>query len=536
MAVIGAAIGVAAVGSDLHGGNEVIHERFPTIMTEDCKEELKQLLLEAEPAINVQYISEPRGNVPRLPRDINEYKTLLQQDYISLDNYSIVRECVPYLVDKNIRRKMFDFLRRQFSDFMLPEHSAVESHTPSGKIPTNVDWILRRLLQIFLTSGTEKVIQVIDRYTEDNRASYQMVVCIDGITLDYRQPKAIYPNSSRTWERPTEIQVFPGIKLVSIHGDVSSLPRHLRNLYSPVYQCDFINKTDFVNKLMIIVDYSISPILLPHGGDVTQTCKVNDDNYPNLNAKLNSKAPFANQGLHNALFKFVDDFCRVLSLHYNCAIWRSYYFDLVPEDELYGALLNDNVTIINAFDRDAGIRVRGGKNIEFSETKTGQRGAAEIEKVKNRYEVFASLDSEVQDKLKIPVDRWIKSKATSGFADRMQHVDRIIDLAIAFESIYLSDTDNRSELAHRLQLHAAWYLGKDKDDRQALMNEFKKIYSWRSRAVHSGSLPKKKRNVLFTYEEVANVLAKAEDLCRDSILKIIEDGKFPDWGELILGE
>ena len=31
------------------------------------------------------------------------------------------------------------------------------------------------------------------------------------------------------------------------------------------------------------------------------------------------------------------------------------------------------------------------------------------------------------------------------------------------------------------------------------------------------------------------LLSRTQDLCRDSILKILEDGKFPDWNNLILG-
>lgn len=203
-------------------------------MTEDRKEELKQLLLEAEPSINVQYITQPTGLVPPLPRTIAEYKMLLQQDYISPDNYSIVSECVPYLAGNNIRRKMFDFLRREFSEF-LNEQLIVMYHTPSGDGCIGLDHILRNLLKVFLTFGAEEAVQVVNRYTLDNRTSYQMVVCIDGITFGRQPlPENIYPDTPRTWERPAERQVFPGVRLVSIHGSVSSLPRHLRNLYSPV--------------------------------------------------------------------------------------------------------------------------------------------------------------------------------------------------------------------------------------------------------------------------------------------------------------
>ena len=35
---------------------------------------------------------------------------------------------------------------------------------------------------------------------------------------------------------------------------------------------------------------------------------------------------------------------------------------------------------------------------------------------------------------------------------------------------------------------------------------------------------------------MAEFIVEAQDLCQQSIIKILEDGKFPDWNNLILGE
>ena len=79
---------------------------------------------------------------------------------------------------------------------------------------------------------------------------------------------------------------------------------------------------------------------------------------------------------------------------------------------------------------------------------------------------------------------------------------------------------------------------KNKEHREDLMNQFKAIYDWRSTVVHTGKLPKKgsgKKKKSYTQEEVREFIRSAQDLCRDSIIKILEDGKFPDWNNLILG-
>ena len=134
--------------------------------------------------------------------------------------------------------------------------------------------------------------------------------------------------------------------------------------------------------------------------------------------------------------------------------------------------------------------------------------------------------------MRIPIDRWVRSKTDK------DPVDKIIDLGIAFEAFYLSDIESPTELSFRLRLHAASYLGKDKENRKALMKEFQDIYSWRSLAVHTGELPTKKsgkKRKSFTEEEVKQFIESAQDLCHQSIMKVLEDGRFPEWNDLILG-
>lgn len=152
----------------------------------------------------------------------------------------------------------------------------------------------------------------------------------------------------------------------------------------------------------------------------------------------------------------------------------------------------------------------------------------QIDEAKRLYLILVNLDSNVRKKLGIPIDRWIKSK-TSG-----DPVDKMIDLGIAFEALYLSDIKEKTELSFRLRLYASWHLGRDKEDRKALMTEFRAIYNCRSNAVHKGKLDEK---VKIGEERIpiSEFIARAQDLCRESIMKILDDGRFPDWNTLILG-
>ena len=124
-------------------------------------------------------------------------------------------------------------------------------------------------------------------------------------------------------------------------------------------------------------------------------------------------------------------------------------------------------------------------------------------------------------KCRIAVDRWRRSKD--------QHIrleDRYIELRIALESLYLKEFANEhsQEMRFRLSLFGAWHLGCDVESRQLIRRILRDAYDAASKVVHTGELPKKKRG-----------LAKAQNLCRRGILKLLHEGPPADWRDLILG-
>ena len=123
------------------------------------------------------------------------------------------------------------------------------------------------------------------------------------------------------------------------------------------------------------------------------------------------------------------------------------------------------------------------------------------------------------EKLRVPIQRWRRSKAASN------GVDLAIDLRIALESLFLDD-GNRAELSFRLALRAAWYLGAEGDERTKIFEAVRDAYDIGSKAVHTGK----------GYDDVIpGSLAVAQDVCRVSILRRIDEGgKPPDWKKVIL--
>ena len=120
----------------------------------------------------------------------------------------------------------------------------------------------------------------------------------------------------------------------------------------------------------------------------------------------------------------------------------------------------------------------------------------------------------------IAIDRWVESKREVGLSDQF------IDLRIALESLYLSESG--SELSFRLATHGAWHLGTKFEERQVHYKTLRDAYSTASTAVHTGSIEHTERNL--------QLLADAQGLCRQGILKRLDESKDPDWNALILGK
>ena len=145
-------------------------------------------------------------------------------------------------------------------------------------------------------------------------------------------------------------------------------------------------------------------------------------------------------------------------------------------------------------------------------------GAEDAPLVRNIHEGLSQQG--VFEKLRVPIQRWRRSKAASN------GVDLAIDLRIALESLFL-DEGNNAELSFRLALRAAWYLGAEGHERTKIFDAVRDAYNIGSKAVHTGE----------GYDDVipAN-LAVAQDICRMSILRrISEGGKPPNWKKVVLG-
>ena len=454
-------------------------------MTEQRKQKLRQLLQEAIAILEIRLRSANSSQVQTI--DISEYRKDVQQNWTShsLTSVSIVERYEIHIANDAIKSKLLDLIRSEFAQFIHEDRIQSASIHIIGGLTDGypLDRLLEQLLKIAIVHGIERAVSDFDRCTENRQAPFQHIALLEGIKLE------------------AEIQVFKGVRLVPLSTSGLEVPNYL-----PDMVFFDIPAHSLLGKTLLIIDAFMTPIFFKPTPD-----PFREDNFPFQIGVTGWKS--SNFDTYN----FCKKFCQALSFVCNSAVQISLEWRFLPKDFLF----NFNTLGTSGYNYY--------KEADSSGSST-TIGETQIDKAKTLYDFLDNRVSKVTGELQIPIERWIKSKTSKN------EVDKIIDLGIAFESLYLSGIDSKPELRFRLSLHAAWYLAENKEQRKALMKDFKAIYDWRSKVVHTGKLPKKTSKTPFTPEEIKAFITKAQDLCRDSIMKILEDGEIPDWNSLILDD
>ena len=463
-------------------------------MKEERKQQLRQLLQEAITSLEIQPRSANKSQLTSI--NVHEYRSLLQQRWASYSE-TFLAVVIGYklnIVNKDAKSKLLDFIRVEFAPFI--QENRIQSASffiggggLSGGYP--LDYLLEQLLKIAIGHGIERAISNFDTCIEDTHASFQDIALLEGVRIE------------------AEIQVFEGIKLVPLPSSTSELPHYLRNFS---VNTSHFSAHSFLGKTMLIIDYSISPIFRK---PFNPTTIQEHSNLLNRAFQVEIKG---DKLLDSYVADFSEEFFfQALSLSCNSTVQAALKWRFLAED----ALCNLNYTL-------PGYTSTSGPFGGFAKS-----GRSHIEKAKCLYHNLINLNSKAREKLQIAINRWMKSKTYQN------PVDTMIDLGIAFESLYLPGT--KDELTFKLGVRASWLLGKNKDHRKKLMAEFKAIYKCRSTGVHDGKLEESIRIEGETIS-VSEFITRTQDLCRQSIMKILEqtmkNGSFPendDWDDLILG-
>lgn len=133
------------------------------------------------------------------------------------------------------------------------------------------------------------------------------------------------------------------------------------------------------------------------------------------------------------------------------------------------------------------------------------------------------LPSRRQDELRVPLSR------LNSAIRRSSAIDAAIDLGIALEATLLSDLDDdRGELAFRMRIRAARWLGNTPDERRAISGLVRDIYSLRSTAVHAGRIAAKLGS-----HSSASRLQEGFELSSQLLRRLLLEPA-PDWNEVVI--
>ncbi len=507
-------------------------------MRKKRKEELRQLLSEAMQSV---IIEAPEGYKPISVEEYRKCAKAFRKSY--RPDLSFILEYWPNIQDDAVKSQLFDFIKEEMVDYIREDESICPPYThwiqPAKRairgtrklIPIPLDRLLEKFLEIAIVSGVEQAILALDRCTRDTIGTFQKIILLQGLYVRYSDPT----------RKGLDTHIAEGIRFVQLPsytvGQISDLyqseqfgsaqlPSYIEGLPPYLFHESFlfnlshesflsmVDNTQSWSKFplalhlsifsgtpLLIIDYTVSPLF----------CK------PSLKEELDESDQFE-ISIESAEFPNFDahKFCQALSIIANFPVESLLMWQYIGEEELFN--------VEGWYPKAMGKLV-----MPDPLSGIGVIYETDIDKAKCLYDILANLDSDTQEKLQISIDRWIKSKAEQNL------VDKIIDLGIALESLYLPK-GNVDQLSFQLCLRTSWHLGKCKGDRERLMDEFKAIYNLRSQAVHNGSVPERIK-VRSGEERIATseFIPKAQDLCRQSIMKILEDGEFPDWNTLILG-
>ena len=123
-------------------------------------------------------------------------------------------------------------------------------------------------------------------------------------------------------------------------------------------------------------------------------------------------------------------------------------------------------------------------------------------------------------RFRIAVGRWEQS-ATRGASLE----DRAVDLRIALESLYFNS--DAGALGFRLAITGARHLGTSLEERREIRRTLGDFYGLASRIIHGTELNRIKN-------PDTELVKRARRVCRDGILRIVEDKHQPNWSDLVL--
>lgn len=346
------------------------------------------------------------------------------------------------------------------------------SERPDGH-PTGT--LVRRLLELLAFHGADATARLFVDAFSDSACAYQDFTLLRGVTVNQ------------------EIEVYDGVRLVPsdrLDGQPSSL--------APVTLLDVNSRRRFSLNAILVQDCQVHPRYMKPSEWTAEVDRDGDAqpfsrSFPQADSK-----PFER-----------DAFCHALTLAVDspvawCAVWEE--------------LLPDEVANVSDF----GSSTFWSQDVRRAPSRFVVQ-PEHIDEARRVYSAYMSHDEGTRRRLNIAFAR---------FGQASDSQNALIDLAIAFEVLYLNDRGGG--LKQRLQTRVARHLGVDLEERNQIANLMAAFYGARSQLVHNGDL-KPSYNVKERGRvSIGELQTEVAALCKLALRSIVADG-MPDLQTLELG-
>ena len=425
---------------------------------------------------------------PAAPRmiDLDSYRDLLLRcrRYHDPDSRLLIANLTPAIEGTAIRDRLLEIVRRELSGHIQDDrvHSGtcvIEGESADG---TPIDEILQNLLVRSIADGPDVAARAFAECVSAPSFSYSRFVLLTSLTLD------------------TPVDVFDGVRLIPLPAHSSGLPPFMPTVIRHGGDTEMV-----LSKVVLCVEKTVAPVFHRPTGEFPRShfsTTLASEDAPNLDL--------------GALYQ-------ALSLASEGSVRPTMKWNALLDYEIFD-LRTDRVIGTTGWSSNSphmGL-LRSPSTPKATLTESGLRDLQEL------YRMIVGLDPKTREHLQIPIERWMRSM------EQWETVDRMTDLSIALEALYLGDDRDRRQRGPRLALRAAWHLADDRSGHERLSDIFKTIYDLRSQAVHEGRLDGTVTaggQTTSTYDFVKEV----QQLCRGAICAVIRAGKLPDWDSLVLG-
>jgi len=279
-----------------------------------------------------------------------------------------------------------------------------------------------------------------------------------------------------------EIREIAGINIKTLPKNINQLPEYLQSLR------DFMT-SEVLGKTLLSIEYESSHGLYKIEDGMEGSPK------PRKRSKIREMGDLTSESL-----------CKALAIACN-----SYVGKLAEWDDL---------TELKSF-------FGGGMHISYSTLDIGAfltEKEISTQDVKEMMIIHKNIEKVQQKKseIEIAINRWIRSKNAASYEDRL------IDLRIAIEALFRKG--NQGEIALRASTFGAFYLGKNNKERREIAKIIREAYEKASTIVHGRKIKDSQREIL------NREIIRAQDVCREGILRRIEAEGEQTWEEVVFGE